>query len=301
MALGMFTGSGLGVWYFNFALNSNVDYSADPADFVQSIDETLARNFSGVNLSKPEKWVSEAKALGKTPADISATDNFVLASYNASLATSYTAIGSGLVKTMGQNQKMYSERKFDGSTYSFVSISPSTMPSLVKDVAVCDVYQKGSSIINSYQGPILEGDTSADWSYHTSYTAEEYPGMAGVEITDLQPYLICGKEGYNTVLSESEVTVDENNNYVFTLELDTVTSVLKYVKQVRRTGDLALLPVFSEIKQTITMTEDWQFVSIQIEEKYSAIKMGVNAPINASLMIYFTFNEPVTLPSVPPA
>lgn len=299
--LAVFIGSGLGVWYFDNFLKSNTDYSADPADFVQSIDDTLTKNLSGINLANKVDWVEYAKSQGKTPANFSPTDNFVLAQYNASIANSYSAIGEGHIKTMGQNQYFYSERKFDGTKYSFVSISPSTIPALVADVAVCDIMTKGSSSINSYQGPIKEGNKSADWTYSASYTKDDYSILTGVAITDLHPYLICEKPGYETVIASSEVTVDENGNYVFTLELDKVNGVLKYVRQVKRTGGLAFLPEFSSIILTTTITPDWQLSHLHIEEKYSAIKMGVNAPIDASLDYNFTINQPVSLPSVPPA
>ncbi len=301
MFLGVFIGSGLGVWYFDNFLKSNTDYSADPADFVQSVDETLLRNFSGINLANMQDWVDYAKGQGKTPADLSPTDNFVLAEYNASIASSYTSVGEGHIKTMGQNQYMYSERKFDGSKYSFVSISPSTLPALVADVAVCDIMTKGSSTIYSYQGPIIEGNKSAKWAYSSSYSKDEYSILTGVAINDLHPYLVCGKSGYETVASFSEVTQDENGNYVFTLELDKVNGVLKYVRQVKRTGGLAFLPEFSSIIQTVTISPEWELIRLEVAEKYSAIKMGVNAPIDATLNFNFTFNEPVTLPSVPPA
>lgn len=299
--LAVFIGSGLGVWYFDNFLKSNVDYSADPADFVQSIDETLTRNLAGINLADKEEWVSFANSKGKTPLDFSPTDNFVLAQYNASIATSYEALGQGYIKTMGQNQFLYSERKFDGNKYSFVSISPSTMPSLVADVAVCDIMAKGANTIKSYQGPILEGNKSANWAYTTSYAKEDYGVLTGVEITDLHPYIVSEKAGYETVISSSEVTQGENGNYVFTLELDKINGVLKYVRQVKRTGGLAFLPEFSSIVLTVTITPDWQLSHIHIEEKYSAIKMGVNAPINATQDYDFIFNKAVTLPSVQPA
>lgn len=298
MVLGIFTGSGLGVWYFNFALNSNVDYSADPAEFVQDVNQTLLRNFEDFNLDNKENWVAQAKSQGKTPADISPVDNYVLAEYNASLANSYTVVGVGSILTMGFDQYMFSERKFDGNTYSFVSISPTTN-SFVGDIAICDIMKKGSNTINSYIGinNVEKGDTTAEWEYDASYNVQEYSTFAGVMVNSLTPYII----GEKTVLSSSEISIDSNGNYVFDLELNTVSSVLRYVKQVKRTGDLALLPVFSEIKQTITITEEWELVSIKIEEKYSAIKMGINAPISASMFTSFVFDEPVTLPSVPPA
>ena len=46
LVLGIFTGSGLGVWYFNYALKSKVDYSLyTVADYMPNLDERFASLF----------------------------------------------------------------------------------------------------------------------------------------------------------------------------------------------------------------------------------------------------------------
>lgn len=294
MILGTFTGSGLGVWYFNFALKSNVDYSADPDDFVQSIDETLTKNFAGINLEDKENWMNYID--GKSPADLNAADNLVLTFYNASLATSYTSIGEGNIVTgITPDQFMYSERKFDGNSYSFVSISPTTN-AFVGDIAVCDILGKGSKLIKSYEGPLHESNKSADWEYVASYTTDKYEEMSGVAVDDLQAYIV----GEKTIVSSSEIQTDENGNYIIKVKLDNINSVLKYVRQVKRTGGLDSYPEFLSIEQTYTITQDWQLVSIYTEEVYKALKMVARPTIHATMTTNFTFNEPVTMPQVPP-
>lgn len=297
--LGMFTGSGLGVWYFNYNLKATVDYSkaGNPADYIQSIDDTLTRNFDGINLAEKKNWVSFAQGQGKTPAELSPVDNFVLAQYNATIANSYSVIGSGSVvaKTViTVDQFLYSEKKFDGEKYSFVSISPDTT-GLVGDVAVCDVIGKNSSTIDSYKGKINEGNTSAEWTYNTTYTAQEHSNLNGVQVKDIQPYLICTE----TVTSSSEITMDENGNYVFTLHLDTIKSVLNYIKQVKRTGGLSSYPEFKSISTTFTISPDWQLIKMNIVEVYKAIKMAMTPEITGTIDFDFTINQPITMPNLP--
>lgn len=299
LVLGVFTGSGLGVWYFNGFLKSTVDYSqaGKPEDYIQSVDETLTRNFSGINLANKKDWVSYAQSQSKTPFDLSPVDNFVLAQYNMTNANSYSVIGSGSIVAatiITVDQFLYSEKKFDGQAYSFVSISPDTT-GLVGDVAVCDVLEKGSASIKSYKGKIHEGNTSADWTYNTSFTTAEHGNLNGVKVNDIQPYLICTE----TVVSSSEITVDVNGNYVFTLELDTVKSVLNYIKQVKRTGGLSTYPEFKSINTKFTITPDWQLVKMEIVEVYKAVKMGMTPTITGTLNFDFTINQPITMPNLP--
>ncbi len=298
--LGIFTGSGLGVWYFNYNLKSNVDYSqaGNPEDYIQSIDDTLTRNFEGIDLSDAVNWVSYAQGMGKTPADLSPVDNFVLAQYNIANANSYSVIGTGNISanTFGLvvDQFMYSEKKFDGEKYSFVSISPDTT-GMVGDVAVCDVLAKGGNSIKSYKGEILEGNRSADWAYNNTYSTDEHSVLNGVRVNDIQPYLICEE----TVVSSSEITVDGDGNYVFTLQLDTIKAVLNYIKQVQRTGGLSSYPEFKSLQTTFTITPDWQLVKMDIVEVYKAVKIGVSPTITGTINIDFTVNEPVELPALP--
>ncbi len=297
--LGIFTGSGLGVWYFNFNLKSNIDYSqaGKAEDYIQSVDETLTRNFAGFNLADKVNWVDFAQSAGKTPADLSPVDNFVLAQYNIQNANSYSVIGSGSIvaKTIiTVDQFMYSEKKFDGEKYSFVSISPDTT-GIVGDVAVCDVLTKGGNTISSYKGKIHEGNRSADWTYNTSYSSAEHSALNGVKVNDIQPYII----GTQTVVSSSEITIDENGNYIFTLELDTIKAVLNYIKQVQRTGGLSTYPEFKSLQTTFTITPDWQLVKMNIVEVYTAVKVGMKPTITGTLNFDFTINQPVQLPTLP--
>lgn len=299
VVLGIFTGSGLGVWYFNVSLKSSVDYSkaGNPEDYVQSVSDTLSRNFSEIDLNNMEDWVAYAKGLGKTPEDLSPVDNFVLAQYNATIADSYSVIGSGSVVAqtiITVDQFLYSEKKFDGEKYSFISISPDTT-GMVGDVAVCDVLSKGANTIQSYKGAIHEGNTSADWSYNTTLTTSEHSNLNGVKVNDVQPYLICTE----TVVSSSEITVDENGNYVFTLELDTIKAVLNYIKQVKRTGGLSTYPEFKSLKTTFTITPDWQLVKMNVVEVYKAVKMGMTPTITGTIDFDITINQPIEMPNLP--
>ena len=198
LALGIFTGSGLGVWYFNVALRSNVDYSAmNPSDYIQDVDETLKNNFNITSDSDKENWVEIAKSQGKTPADLSVADNFVLAEYNVSLANSFIAIGNGNVNTLGIAQSVYSSKKYDGNKYTFESISKGML-----SVAICDSYVKNSTKVSIYNGSDINSDgTNATWNYENDMTIKDYLAMVGNLPSAVQPYIISSK----TIIESSDI------------------------------------------------------------------------------------------------
>lgn len=288
LILGIFTGSGLGVWYFNVTLKSNTDYSSlNASDYAGDVNEVLLRNFALSTESERKSWLNVAQAQSITPYDLSPVDNFLLAEYNASLASSYTAIGVGRVDTIA-SQTVYSAKKFDGTRYTFESISKGIL-----SVGTCDTFVKGSNSIDIYNGNNIRND-GADWVYDSTITSAEYLKLCGNMPSAVQPYLISEK----TVISSTEIVYnDETGNYSFTLELDPVKSVLLYYRQVKRSGGLEADPEFYSISQTITIDSNWNLVSLEVKEDYKAVKFSMGNKCTGTLKTDFSFNlESVTLP-----
>jgi hypothetical protein len=287
--LGVFTGSGLGVWYFNVTLKSNVDYSSMDVSMYKGDVNKVLEDDEKIGLSASDdktQWVVKAKAMGKTPADFSAVDNFLLAEYNATLASSWTAIGTGKVATIA-TQTIYSAKKFDGNAYTFESISKGIL-----SVATCDKMTKGQKSVEIYNGSNI-GTDGADWTYNNTVTTDEFKEMCGNTPDAIQPYLISD----TTVISSTEIVYDsENKTYSFTIELDPQTSVLLYYRQVKRSGDLEADPEFYSIKQTITIDENWNLVCIDSIESYKAVKFAMGNSCTGTLTTYYNFNVDVSLP-----
>lgn len=285
--LGVFTGSGLGVWYFNTMLRSNVDYSNLVAsDYIDAYSDVFNRS---LNIAEPQNstsWVQEAQANGITPLSLNPVDNFLLAEYNANQAQTFTAIGNGLVSTIAK-QPIYSAKKYDGNKYSFESVS-----SGIVTVASCDVYNKKTNKIEQYSSNGGSGENTK-WKYNSDISPEEYQSVVGTLPSDIQPYIISSK----TVLSSSEVTEDEETGfYTFTLVLHNIYSVINYAKQVKKTGGLSAYPEFSSIQQEITIDSNWNLIEINVREEYSAVAMGMKVGIVGTLDTFFKFNIDVTLP-----
>lgn len=288
--LGIFTGSGLGVWYYNNILRVNVDYDSlfeESYKYDTDYDELFSRNFNLTNEDEYSNWKIVADANNKTPLLLSPADNFALAEWNANHASTFAVVGHGKVLTLGVSQGIYSARKYDGTSYAFESIS-----SGVVSVVSTSVYKKGSNEIKMYNGSNVQGDT-ATWKYDSSLTYDEYIDAVGNKPSVVQPYIISSK----TITSSSDVTYDEESeSYSFTLVLDNVLSVIRYARQVKKTGGLGSYPEFSKITQTITIDKNWNFISIDVREEYSAVAFGMKVGCSGSLLNIFSFNGDVEMP-----
>ncbi|MBE7074299.1 MAG: hypothetical protein E7379_04350 [Clostridiales bacterium] len=281
--LGMFTGCGLGVWYFNTALQSPDYASLNVADYIGNVDDS----FATIGVTKGSNWVADAKNKGLTPADIAVADNILLCEYNAMQATSYSMIGTGAVYCMGTSQSVYSARKFDGNAYTFESLSKGILT-----VATCDHMVEGGTTVTTYQGTDLT-DTGATWITPETVSTNEFQETVGVLPNSLSPYIISEK----TIEEASEISYnDETGTYSFTVSLKTIESVLFYYKQVKRSGGLEASPEFYSIQITFTINADWEFVSTDIVETYKAVKFGLPVTCEGTLLTNYVFDGEVTLP-----
>ncbi len=281
LVLGIFTGSGLGVWYFNVNLRSNVDYgSILISDYQANIDDVLAKQ--NVPLSDKKNWTNYM--LDKTPNDLSPIDNYLLAEYNATLANSFLFTGRGQAVAMGVKQTVYSLRRYNGDYYSFESISKGTLT-----VANLDVYRPKENLhkVDIYTGRNATVD-NADWYYNSSITDDEYYDMTGGMPNGVTAYIISEK----TVKTSDFVYNNELETYTITFELDPTYGALLYYKEVRRTGGLEADPEFYSIKFIATIDKDWNLISTEVFESYKAVKFGMGITTNGTIKIDYQFNLP---------
>ena len=290
LVLGIFTGSGLGVWYFNYALKSKVDYSLYVvADYMPDLDERFASLFGITEENDKLNWVEKAKSLGiENPSQLSAIDNYLLAMYNAQNESELVIESEGLVKSMGTSQTVYSLKTFDGSLYTFESISTGFITIAFHDEMTVNEDGEAVGNIDIYNGKSgTITTTSAEWELAESLTPSEYQELTGGLLNVLNPYIISEKTVLN---SDIEIVVDENGYYSMTFELHPIYSVLNYYRQVRRTGQLEADPYFHNITQTIVMDKDWNLISTYVEEDYNAVKMGFGVGCSGNLKQNFYFD-----------
>ena len=300
IVLGIFTGSGLGVWYYNSIAGSFIDYSQyDVNDYIVSpevVIEQIEEQFN-FEASSYQNFFNEAKSQGVTPADLTPAQNFILAEYKASLASSFHIVGSGSVVANifgGITQPVYSEKNFDGNNYTFESLSSGTVT-----VGRCAIMEDGGQNVRFYSAwdDAIHINSSnikqsyADWSDYQDYTEESYIDLAGSTPDGVQSYIVSEK----TIISQNDSSVieyDETSGYYnFSFKLDPTTSVLRYAKQVQQTSGLESPPSFSSLSQNVTIDEDWNFITISVEEHYSVF-MVMSVGCVGTLTSHFTFNDP---------
>lgn len=282
--LGIFTGSGLGVWYFNNELRINVDYDIDPTPYHYNISSIMAETLNINDESQFANFVEVAKSQGKKPTDFTPAQNFALAEYHAKQAKAWTAIGNGNISTIVQ-QSLYSEKKYNGEKATYVNISVSSVVAVSK----CYEYFNNADHVNVYNGSNLTAN-SATWTETTPQSTKDFKDAMGNLPNVIQPYIISDKTITDGNTKENVKYDQSSNNYSFTIQLDNVTSVLYYARQTKATGGLGAYPVFHSIIQTIEIDSEWNLVSIEVKDKYDAI-VGIKVECSGYLKNYYTFND----------
>lgn len=293
LVLGVFCGSGLGVWYFNLELRSTFnpfDYVAE--DYMQSVDETFKKN--NINATQNDKlgWLDKIGDL--TPAHLSTADNFILAEYNLTLANSYVIDGTGGVDTIVK-QTITSRKKYNGSYYTFENISISGNHTLQGDTLTCDKYNKNGKTVSVYTST-KSSPNVGDWNHSKDMEVGPYLQEKGNLPNAITPYIISEKTVSPETNDKSTIIDNGNGTYTFTMHLDKKTSVLNYSKQVRQTGGLNSFPEFEYIYFTATIDSDWNLLTFSIREKYSATKIVATATCVGTLDYTVTINGDVEMP-----
>ena len=148
--------------------------------------------------------------------------------------------------------------------------------------------------IEHYEGS-LSGST-VSWKQspvNDIKTMDEYQAKFSCTLTDYMTYIVSSK----TVVSESAVTIDENGNYSFELELDKSKAVVNYVKNMKATGGLSEYPDFtSNPKIKITMDANYRILVFTSNETYD-VKMGITASSVATLTNIFSYDEDFAIPA----
>lgn len=293
LVLGIFSGSGLGVWYFNYELRSTIDYGAyDPADYIQTVNATFKKN--GISATEKDGLAWLDKVGNLTPADLTPADNFLLAEHNLSLANSYDVNGIGYVDSTGVRQSIISRKRYNGKYYTFESISPSKI-SFIDDIILCDKYVKNSKTVSVYSSK-KTNPTSADWKHSHDLPSADYLFEAGNLPSVIQPYIISEKTVLEPTNDKANIVYNaEDDTYSFTMQLESTTSVLNYTRQVKRTGGLGSYPEFTSISFSAVIDADWNLISFSIKEKYSAVK-GIRASCTGVLNYTITINHDVEMP-----
>lgn len=297
--IGVASGVMLGNWYKNYLTGMVFDYSNYNLEDYEMNSTSVLNSILGTTAQADTDFstlTATLKQKGMTPKDLSASQNIALATFNASLAKSYSAVGLGEVATIA-TQDITSSKKFDGTTYTFESLSKGILT-----IANCAVMKKGATNVSLHKGKNLVVDSStgvckADWNADgENLPLKKYVELNGLEPSRLLPYVISDK----TIIDEDKIVVSDavwkdKSVFEFTITLDPVTGVLRYYRQVMQTSGLKDAPTFKDVTIKIMLDADWNFVRTEVTENYTVV-YGVPAPCTGTLNTDYVFNQPVTLP-----
>ena len=277
------TGVFLGSWYYANVLSTNMDWNS----YLLQLDEYEAKEEQTLNSALAK--ISNSQAA--TPLDLTLAENYQLANYNFENASQYIIQGTGKVSTITE-QKIYSEKKYDGQTYQSISISSGLMK-----IAEIAQMNKTKTSVTTIKGQVTS-DKTADWNgERNTYLAKDYKNLTGGLPSTSQNFIIAEQTVSNSL--DGEITLIENEDgskyYQFTMMLDPIYSVLNYINQIKYTSSLSSYPEFSSITQVVTIDENWNFVSISSTEIYSIVAYGMKNSCTGTLDNYFYFDQDVVI------
>lgn len=277
------TGVFLGSWYYANVLSTNMDWNS----YLLQLDEYEAKEEQTLNSALAK--ISNSQ--DATPLDLTLAENYQLANHNFENAEKFLLQGTGKVLTITE-QKIYSEKKYDGQTYQSISISSGLMK-----IAEIAQMNKTKTSVTTIKGQVTS-DKTADWNgERNTYLAKDYKNLTGGLPSTSQNFIIAEQTVSNSL--DGEITLIENEDgskyYQFTMTLDPIYSVLNYINQIKYTSSLSSYPEFSSITQVVTIDENWNFVSICSTEIYSIVAYGMKNSCTGTLDNYFYFDQDVVI------
>lgn len=205
------------------------------------------------------------KAKGKTPANLTSVENFILAENNLNQKDYIYKEVTGKITAAGVTQGLHSFKvKKDGYIMS-EKVSSS------KFVKVADrtLYQIGSDGVNYYKGSDITSSYTASWKNTPTkvWTLDDYRDKYGANPEAFIGYVI----GTKTTLGAKSTAPKllPNGNYECTIVTDTYYSVMNYMYEIRTTSGSSNFPRMESSTITFEITPDWEFVSISYKESYS--------------------------------
>lgn len=204
------------------------------------------------------------KAKGKTPADLTSVENFVLAEHYLNQKDFVMKKINGVIESAGVKQGLSAYKALKDGYVLSEKVSAS------KFVKVADrfLYKIGDPTVKYYKGSNITSDFTASWSNKPEniLNMDQYKEKYGAKPEAFISYVV----GTNTTIAEGCTAPKKlaNGNYECKIQLDTYYSGMNYMYEIRTTSGSGNFPKFEEVFVTFEITPDWDFVKIHYEEKY---------------------------------
>lgn len=277
--VGLFVGVSIGIYFNSLKLDPN-RYNFDVNALVDDVEPI------------------KKEAQTKSPQELGATKCCVLAFHTTFNYQKVEVIGSGLVVAnapfVGNVNQTINARTIRVDNKLFVeNVSVSKYAKALNRYYVTDndiLHYSGSLSNNVVTWKTTADNTSDD----AIKTMEQYKQKYNSTMFDYMNYIVSSK----TVVTSSEVEINEDGNFVFTLSLDKSKSVVNYVKTMKDTGGLVDYPDFtSDPIITVTIDKDYRILKFVSEETYNA-NVGISAKSTGTLTNTFKYDEDFVIPKI---
>lgn len=225
----------------------------NPNDYLDN-NAALFSNFETFRLESP--------SLGNCMERYNPYQLFNLAVYESQKNDLIKFQASGLVDVGGLKQDILAYQLKNVDQYFYESISKGLISTAKR------FYQDEE--ITWYRGKYNQSNEMV-WNpeSETIIPIEEFQEDWGFDLSIFSPYIVSSL----TCLGTSTAVI-EGNLIQISLDLDPFFSVLNYVKQMVKMGNLEEAPIFKNINVKITFDEDFLIQSTEIFEQYKVKKFG---------------------------
>jgi hypothetical protein len=225
----------------------------DPDDYLD--DNTLLfADFESFRLESPtlENYIERYN-----PCDL-----FNLAVYESQKNDFIKFQASGLVDVGGLKQDILTYQLKNVDRYFYESISKGL-------ISVAKRFYQDDEI-TWYRGKYNQSKEMV-WNpeSETVVSIEDFQEVWGFDLSIFSPYIVS-----SLTCLETSTAVIEDEKIQISLDLDPFFSVLNYVKQMVKMGNLEEAPIFKNINLKITFDENFLIQSTEIFEQYKVKKFG---------------------------
>lgn len=276
--IGIITGVAIGVYFNSNKLDPN-RYNFDVSTLVDDVNEI------------------KLEAATKNPEQLGATKSCVLAFDTTFNYPKVSIVGKGVVSAsvgfMTVDQTIDAKTIRLGNKLFFENVSISSF------VKALNRYYVTDDVILHHSGTLSGNEIT--WNQSPDNTQEgdiktmaDYKAKYECTMNEYMNYIVSSK----TVVTESEVTINADGNYVFTLTLDKSKSVVRYVKTMKDTGGLSEYPNFTSDPQiSLIIDSQYRILEFTSNETYKA-NVGISANSTATLTNKFTYDEDFIIPDI---
>ena len=246
--------------------------------------------YSEATLRDDVKALSQ-RAEGKSPSQFKAYEIFEIAEYRMFTHGSLLVTSTGGVDTIA-SQTISGVKAYENGTYFKENLSKG-----IKNVGERTYYNEGDDFVTKYAASKISSEMVATFKSPSDISITEYTDTVGVPITSFVGYIVSSKTVLNVNESAQKVALENGaTGYQFSLQLNAITSVLNYVKQMKDMSQLPNYPAFTDVTLNVIVDEQFRFIQIETLEHYSVNYMGINAKCTGTLTEKYEYGNVNIIP-----